>query len=30
YKGGKHKSWKYIQTIIDEETEKRPERIRSP
>lgn len=23
YKGGKHKSWKYIQTIIDEELEKR-------
>jgi len=23
YKGGKHKSWKYIQTIIDEEIEKR-------
>ncbi len=23
YKGGKHKSWKYIQTIIDEEMEKR-------
>ncbi|GAI61086.1 unnamed protein product, partial [marine sediment metagenome] len=23
YKGGKHKSWKYIQTIIDEEVEKR-------
>ena len=23
YKGGKHQSWKYIQTIIDEEVEKR-------
>lgn len=23
YKGGKHKSWKYIQTIIDEEIQKR-------
>ncbi len=31
YKGGKHKSWKYIQTILDEEMEKRGiERNRSP
>lgn len=31
YGGGKHKSWKYIQAIIDEEMEKRnPQRNRSP
>ena len=28
YKGGKHKSWNYFQTIIDEELEKHPARNR--
>lgn len=30
YQGGKHKSWKYFQAIIDEEMKKHPPAARSP